>query len=1186
MYLKRIEVQGFKSFANKIIFDFHDGITGIVGPNGSGKSNVADAVRWVLGEQRIKQLRGSNMQDVIFSGTENRKPLSYAKVSITLDNSDHMLPVDYEELTVTRKLYRSGESEYIMNNVPCRLRDINELFYDTGIGKEGYSIIGQGQIDKILSGKPEERRELFDEAAGIVKFKRRRNLTQKKLEEERANLVRVTDILEELERQVVPLEKQAAVARQYLKLHDELKAFDINMFLLEMERIVERQNEAEEALFAVRREYRDAVRKLDETKEQYQELEAELDGIQKSVEDARNQRNQTEILKKQLEGQIGVLNEQINAALQQDRHYGDRVNDINRELDKRNEQLVLLADEASEIEKILERSISDEEKAEKALEELRKTISEKESLIEEKQSELIRTLNERASVKANLERYDTMLEQNRLQKAQLNQRLLAIKSEETRFRDTQSQYRAECDDLKKQISEKELLISDIDKQITSLQLLVQKETEELAVTRNEFHRSSSRLEALKDLTERYEGYGGSVRRIMEKKEDNAGIIGVVADIIQTERKYELAVETALGRKIQNIVVDNENTAKEMISFLKASQSGRATFLPLTNMKRRESFQPAEALSETGVIGVADDLIGTDDKYRDLASSLLGDILVVETIDQGIAIAKKYDHRIKIVSLEGDMMHPGGSMSGGSYKNSGNLLSRRREIEELSKLSDEWEKKGVSLSDRIEAHRNERTDAYARLDDEQTGVNELKIRLRTAQLNLETAEEQQASVLEDVSSIEEECRRLDGQVKEITVMKDTFNEQLAESARLEKSTSDAIRAVDEETAALHRTESEMLQSVEELHLHSAANRQKDDFINQNKERILGEIEAFNSELKQLDENKADMAELRKEKEAQIKTIKERIADSADVFETIDQEIAGYEQKRIELNDQHKAFIELREELSGHVSELDKESFRLQSRKDSYDESLEKQIDYMWEEYELTYDDAGSLRNNALTDLTYMRKHVSELKSSIRSLGPVNVNAVEDFRQLNERYTFLKTQHDDLIKAEASLISIIADLNSGMKKQFAAQFAAINEEYNRVFQQLFGGGKGSLELIDDDDLLETGIQIIAQPPGKKLQNMMQLSGGEKALTAIALLFAIQNMKPSPFCLLDEIEAALDDSNVVRFADYLQNMTGNTQFIIITHRRGTMAAADRLYGITMQEKGVSTLVSVDLVEDKLDK
>ena len=1186
MYLKSIEVQGFKSFAHKIVFDFHNGITGIVGPNGSGKSNVADAVRWVLGEQRVKQLRGGSMQDVIFSGTENRKPLSYASVAITLDNSDHQLPIEYEEVTVARKLYRSGESEYLINGSACRLKDVNELFYDTGIGKEGYSIIGQGQIDKILSGKPEERRELFDEAAGIVKFKRRKNMSVKKLEDERQNLLRVNDILSELERQIGPLEKQSQVAREYLKKKEELKTYDINMFLLETQRLKDQIEELDGKLKITREELDGANRSYEDMKTEYEAVEDQVDSIDASIEKAKSQLNETNLLKQQLENQIELLKEQIHSAHMTDEHFEQRVRIIQSEIEERKKQLQELHKEKTEIQGQLDEKIRAENEAKEILVAVQTKIATLTARIETNKNDIIELLNNRASTKAKIQRYDTMLEQIQVRKAQMQQRLITSESEAAQQMECLKTHEQELEEISGVIIKLTEENHQYELKIDALQKELSEQAESLRIGQTAYHREQSRLESLKNITERYDGYGNSIRKVMENKEKEPGLLGVVADIIKVEKAYEIAVETALGGSIQNIVTDNEDTAKKMIGYLKKNKFGRATFLPLTSISRGNGINRPEALKEQGVIGIASTLVKTEEKYKGLAEYLLGRTIVVDNIDHGIAIARKYRQSLRLVTVEGELINPGGSMTGGAFKNSSNLLSRRREIEDFEKTVKQLKSEMDAMQEASDALRRERTAYYAKIEEVKKELQESYVIQNTAKMNVEQARNKIQIAKELSENVRRETDELDQQITDISDNQESIAVELDTSESLEAELTKQTEADQKELDAEREEETVRQRISEEVHLSLASLEQKNTFIVENKTRIEEEITKFEEEQAALESNKDDASQEIKDKEEQIKEIRQTIENSSELFEEIQAEIEKSVKEREALNLQHKSFLKKREDLAKHMSELDKEVFRLESRREGYEEASEKQINYMWEEYELTYNRALEIRDENLTDLNFMKKQIQTLKNEIKALGSVNVNAIEDFKNLSERYEFLKTQHDDLVEAESTLMQIIDELDAAMRKQFGEQFERISKEFDTVFKELFGGGKGTLELMDDEDILEAGIRIIAQPPGKKLQNMMQLSGGEKALTAISLLFAIQNLKPSPFCLLDEIEAALDDSNVTRFAQYLHKLTKNTQFIVITHRRGTMTAADRLYGITMQEKGVSTLVSVSLLEDELDK
>ncbi len=1185
MYLKSIEVHGFKSFANKINFKFHNGITGIVGPNGSGKSNVADAVRWVLGEQRIKQLRGVSMQDVIFSGTEMRKPLGYAYVAITLDNSDHQLPIDYDEVTVSRRLYRSGESEYMLNGTPCRLKDVNELFYDTGIGKEGYSIIGQGQIDKILSGKPEERRELFDEAAGIVKFKRRKYAAQKKLEAEKQNLVRVNDILAELEKQTGPLEKQADKARIYLRKKEELKTLDVNVFLLENVRITGQLKEIDGKLQIAGSDLQETTEKYESAKEEYERIQGRIEQLDAEIEAARATLTDTGVMRSKLEGEINVLKEQIHSAEGNEEHLQSRIASISEQLSERDKEREAILSEKQEID---EKLALLEEKRTQARELLEKTQSEIETLnahIESGKNTIIEALNNRATIKSKLGRFDTMLEQVNIRKAELNSRLLRAKSDEAEQTETIKKLEEEFENITRSIQELTEQQELMEEKLAGVRDELAAKDQKLRDTQVLYHQQKSKLEALSNLTERYEGYGGSVKAVMEKKDTEKGIIGVVADIIQVDAKYETAIETALGGNIQNIVTEDEETAKRMIGFLKKAKAGRATFLPLTSITHPQEFKNPESLKEPGVVGMADELVRIEKKYKNVAKAMLGRILVVDNVDNAVKIARKFDYGIRMVTLEGELLVPGGAISGGAFKNNSNLLGRRREIEELEKKVKQYVKEIDQILNEIEETKRGRNKMRLEIEDIKGQIQRKFIEQNTARMNVMQAEEKKSETTEGFGELKNEEQDIENQIGEIRAGKEGAAKELADSEALEKNVESQIGEFQKQLEEKRTLESEQAAQVSEWDVEVEKMRQNADFKRQNLERVDGERDRYRAELNEVKEGLhlgKEEVERKKESILEIeKTIEASHTAQTDAELKLKEDVGTKE----ELTGRQKNFFNSREELSQRMSALDKEVYRLNAQKERMEESIESQINYMWDEYEITLSDAEGLKNEEMNDLPAMKRDISGLKDEIRKLGDVNVNAIEDYRNLMERYTFLKTQHDDLVEAEKTLLNIIEELDTSMRKQFNEKFAQINREFDKVFKELFGGGKGSLELIDGEDVLEAGILVIAQPPGKKLVNMMQMSGGEKSLTAICLLFAIQNLKPSPFCLLDEIEAALDENNVTRFAKYLHKLTKSTQFIVITHRRGTMEKADRLYGITMQEKGVSTLVSVNLIDKELE-
>lgn len=1186
MYLKSLEIHGFKSFANKIVFEFHNGITGIVGPNGSGKSNVSDAVRWVLGEQSAKQLRGGNMQDVIFSGTENRKAQGFAHVSMTLDNSDHKLPIDYEEVTVTRRVYRSGESEYLINGTSCRLKDVNELFYDTGIGKEGYSIIGQGQIDKILSGKPEERRELFDEAAGIVKFKRRKNTAVKKLEDERQNLVRVNDILEELTKQVGPLKKQSEVAYLYLQKKEELKNLDVNMFLLEMTGIKGQLEELKGKYQITQDDLQETKKSFEDAKIEYERLEAVLEEIEHKITKTREESNHNILSRQQLEGQIQVLKEQINTSKLNDEHFQNRMDSIAKELESKKNQGQVFQKEEAQLKENHHTLLGKQEEVKEKLLQCQREIEENHKEVELFKAQIMEVLSQRSEMTGKMQRYDAMLEQLNIRKSSLSQKVLKMKSDESAYDETIAAYENEAHEMKEQIGILESKLQTDSISMGEIQKVMKEQGTLLENYRSSYHREFSRLESLKNITERYDGYGNSIRKVMEQKGKVSGIHGVVADLIQVEKSYEVAVETALGGSIQNIVTDSEQTAKKMIEYLKKNKFGRATFLPLTTVGQRGGFTNEKALQEEGVIGLASTLVKTQKEYFPLISYLLGRTIVVDHIDHGIALARKYHQSLRIVTLEGESLNPGGSMTGGAFRNTSNLLGRRREIEslevEVSKLKKDMEDIQLEIQ-----QKNKEQESF------QQSITVLKeqlqkeyLRQNTIDLSIKQAEEKKEEAKIGYYDLHQENNQMEEELRDVISKKSETSKEVEGSIAKEQELNEQVGALGKVEEKLRMKEKTISKEVDEIQLEEASYRQKIEFSLSNASRIVKECEQLEEEKRQLSGNVGLAEKEIKEKEASIQKIEELIEEGTKQIQEQEEKIKKMMQEKDAFSSSHKSFFSKREELSKRISLLDKEEFRLSSQKEKLEEAQENRMNYMWQEYELTLNTVKQYQEDVKYELPELKKQIGRVKEEIRKLGDVNVNAIEDYKSVSERYEFLLAQHNDLIEAEGVLLKIIEELDTGMRIQFQEKFQEIQGEFDKVFKQLFGGGKGTLALDDEEDVLEAGISIVSQPPGKKLQNMMQLSGGEKALTAIALLFAIQNLKPSPFCLLDEIEAALDDSNVERYAAYLHKLTAHTQFIIITHRRGTMEAADRLYGITMQEKGVSTLVSVNLIEEELEK
>lgn len=1181
MYLKKIETQGFKSFANRAVMEFTPGIMGIVGPNGSGKSNVADAVRWVLGEQSARQLRGSNMQDVIFSGTENRRPMSYAYVSLTIDNQDRALPLDYDEVVVSRQVFRSGESEYRLNGNLCRLREIYEAFYDSGIGKEGYSIIGQGQIDQVLSNKPEERRLMFDEAAGIVRFKKRRDISLKKLESERNARERVEDILGELEKQVGPLEKQSQKAKTYLKLRDELKEYEVGVFALEADELEKKLNAARQNLAVVIGDLEQARQESGQLKERFDTLSEENDELEKWLIRSQAQLADLRVENENRGGRISLLEEQIKAAETNSDLVDERLRDYDAAIHRAEEEREGFYRQKNEVDEQLDDIDDQISTLEEAEETVQETVRDLEYQIDQGNKAILESLDRKAAISSSLASLDTREEQNQLRLDALEQEMAGSRTLHQELESRLQKLYQDVDKIQKDISSRETVLADQRQEREKVRQNIRRNEDELHNIRAELSVLANVKEHLSNLIERYDGYGGSVKAIMDRKKDFSGVCGVIADLISTEKKYETALETVLGARIQNIVTETEEQAKDIIQYLKRERLGRATFLPLDSVKEGRSLARPEALQEKGALGTAASLVKYNKRYEAVVQFLLGQALVVDHIEHALSIARKYNHKLSIVTLEGEYLTPGGVISGGAYKSNSNLLGRRRELEEADKKEKELKQRQKELTESLTGLGMDAEILSQRLKKEEEAIQELQ--LKKAALEAQrNSQKQEAERLgqrilgqdQEVNRIRQDQSSLADQRSQMNRSVDDLNE---DHEMLRKKVMELAVELDHVKAGAQ----DHSHKLEELRLIFSNLTQKGEFLLESVRRSNDEIHRIQEEKRELTEGLTSVGDVIREREAEILQLKADIEVVDAAMVQLEQE---YEEKTLlkeEKRQQLQDIFEAREALGSRLTDLDKEHFRLDSAEQRLEEEIEKQAEYLWNEYEMTPSQAKAERNTELVNPAEARRFIAQKKREIKELGPVYVEAIEKYKEVSERYEFLKNQQQDLVKAEEELLNMIRDLEKGMREQFKEQFALIQQEFSKVFSELFGGGRGSISLDNEEDVLSSGVIINAQPPGKKLQNMLQLSGGEKALTAIALLFAIQNLKPSPFCLLDEIEAALDEPNVKRFADYLFRLRNATQFLIITHRRGTMEMADRLYGITMQEKGVSALVSVNLTD-----
>ena len=982
------------------------------------------------------------------------------------------------------------------------------------------------------------------------------------------------------------MERQSEKAKIFLKKREALKKQDVNLFLLEMDQIDLQMKETVKNYEITDTQLKETTAAHEKIKSEYEKMETLLEAITADIETERENLNRSAIIKGKLEGQINVLNEQIKAAEMSDEHFKSRTAEIEADKQEKMHQKADYEAEKQDLDEHLKQAVLRREKAEKELHDLQKAIADCKEGMENGKNELLQLLNQKAEIQANQQKFDTMIEQVNIRKAQLSQRFLKKKGDESNLDvllKEQEQILKEVQGEIAQLKQEEIQLSDKQKEWTRKLDQTNRSLEEDTA---KYHKAASRLESLKNIAERYDGYGISIRKIMEQKDKESGLLGVVSDLIKVEKKYETAIETALGGSIQNIVTKDDETAKRMITYLKKNRLGRATFLPLTSVKGKGGISYPEALKEPGVIGLANTLVRNDEMYDGIMRQLLGRVVVADTIDHAIALARKYHHTLSIVTLEGESLRPGGSMTGGAFKNSSNLLGRNREIEDFTAQTEE-------LKQQLLNHKNRREEiltAQALVTDD---LEEIKEKLQqkyllanTAGLNAERTALQKEESEGALKNLQAESIELDRQIRELKAKKEEALQEIEASLQREEEIEQENQRYQDALDEQIYLESSVNKTFSEVQMEEANIRQKSEFAFSNIERVTAEIEKCDTLKEELSKEVETAKEDAKRRREEIEEIKKTILASDEECSRLEGRLKEQTQKKEQISAEQKEFFGKREEISNRISNLDKEIFRLNSRREKLEETKERRNNYMWEEYELTLHNAMELKEEAYSDPEALKKQIALLKEEIRKLGDVNVNAIEEYKEVSKRYDFLKAQHEDLIRAEEALVNIIEELDVGMRKQFAEKFEEIRREFDKAFKELFGGGKGTLELVEEEDILECGIRIIAQPPGKKLQNMILLSGGEKSLTAISLLFAIQNLKPSPFCLLDEIEAALDDSNVGRFAKYLHKLTKNTQFIVITHRRGTMASADRLYGITMQEKGVSTLVSVDLIEHDLDK
>ena len=1185
MRLKKLEIYGFKSFCQRTEILFNQGITGIVGPNGSGKSNIGDAVRWVLGEQSAKLLRGAKMEDVIFNGTEKRKPMSYCEVSLAFDNADHALPMDYAEVMVTRRVYRSGESEYYLNKAGCRLKDVIELFRDTGIGKEGYSIIGQGRIDEILSQKSEDRRQVFEEAAGIVKFKTRKEEAQKKLERTQENLSRVEDILEELHNRLEPLRGQAETARAYLELSQELKGLEMNIFLI----------------------------RHDKMKERIQELEKTLEGLEAALSQGAALLGEKTLAREELDGRLQRLEEEISAAREELTAAADRCHQENaagQKLDQRLENHRenrgrLDSEEEKErerlsgLQELLGRSGDGQEKQDAALKDAKAALEkEKEALaaaageardqeaaLEEHKAAILEAMNRLSSVQ------NAQARQQAVQ-AQMENRLKELNAQgeelEARRKELEAMYQS-AGETGASVAQGLAALKEeafrLDGRVQALAGEMNQRAEKVKEASARQQALNSRLRVLEEMARDFEGYNQSVRRALTyaKAQGLERVRGVVAMLIRVPKNLETAIDMVLGAALQNIVTQDEHAAKDMIQYLRQNKLGRATFLPMSAIRGRVlSQEERKVLSMPGCLGVASELISFEAEYRGVMENLLGRTVIAENIDCGIQIMRAGRQAFRLVTLDGDVMHSGGSMTGGSVQTKmTNLLGREREIKELKAELGRIQKELAREAGELEELERERAQQKRLRNEAAQRVHQEEIAAAREQERVSSAKAELNAHLNRMAQVSQARQQLTDSLSQIArdldrISRETGGVELDKEAMQEKS------AELQQRVNLARERVHKLQETVTAHMVETAGYQHQlESLIRDRQRLNGEMDLSRRRLEEIGRERKE-AEAALKRDAQDRE-RSRKAEAALREEAArkEEQVRAREERRAALQARQRELHREMEDLHQQTAQDSDKQHRTELQKARVEGDLSAMQERIWNTYEMTYAGAEAFREGDKFDLGAGEKRAAELKGRIKAMGPVNVQAIEEFAQTQERFNELNAQRQDLHHAEEDLNALIERLITQMEKQFVSQFELMKGYFSETFVRLFGGGHAELRLSDPGDALNCGVEVIAQPPGKKLQLLSLLSGGERALTAIAILFAMLKLKPTPFCILDEIDAPLDEANVGYFADYLVEYGENTQFVVVTHRKGTMERADALYGVAMEEQGVSKMVSVNLTD-----
>lgn len=1181
MYLKRLELQGFKSFADKTVLEFMPGITSVIGPNGSGKSNISDAIRWVLGEQSMKSLRGSKSEDIIFAGTQNRKSLGFAEASIVFDNSDGKLPIEYQEVTVTRKIYRTGESGYFINKTPCRLKDVLELFMDTGIGKDGYSIIGQGKIDEILSNKSEDRRHIFEEAAGIVKYRVRKLESEKKLENTKLNLLRINDILSEIEANIEPLKLQSEKAKKFLDLREELKGMEIGLFLHNIDLYKEKleQIKIDEDILASH--YAEAQEKMEHMNDLKEELKQTINQIIEEIETIQNIGFESSKQIEKINSDINVGKERITNNTENYVRYEkeiveseNRKKELEEEKSQKLEKKNHLFDNKEKFQKELETK-------EKELEELNKKLSTKELEMEEKKQKVEQNIEERYEKNSQINSIEINYENFQKRQISLKNEIQMIISELDSTRMTKEdiakvfhEIEADRNSISKQLEgiiEKRNIANEKIKQYElNIQNLEQEE-----------RMKTSRLKFLQETEKEKEGYIRSVKSLLLDCDKNIelkkGMYGALSSLIKVEKEYETAIEMSLGVALQNIVTEKEEDAKRLVEHLRKNNLGRATFLPISSVTGKKLDKLNDKGIE-GIIGIAADLIKADKKYEQIIFSLLGRTVIVDDMENAIKLAKQNHYSFKIVTLKGDILNPSGGITGGSVQSKTvNILGRAREIEEL-------EKNLKQIKQKIEKEKKQKEEYEDNIKNVLEEVEALEAKLKDIDIVYATDKQKLVAIEENIEKLKSRLNKLRNEQTEI--VKQT-EEIIVQKEEIQKAIEELVKETDllnqeiERYFLLNKDNQKYIDDlnfdITNLKISVSSFDESETSIDEMVERINLDIENCKISIKNKQEQMQNIKIDNENLEEQIKEFHNQIEEIKKEVETSGNKVEELKTSRIEKNERlTKVESDIVAQFS-LIEDLKAQIVKADVKKTKIEQDIEDIINKMWEEYEITPNVATEYEKPS--NVSETTKKVTSLRNTIRNLGSINIDSIEEYKQTKQRYDFMSEQRLDLENAITKLKKVIQDMTIIMKEQFEKQFYIINQNFGEVFKELFGGGKAELILVDPENILECGIEIQVQPPGKKLQNMTLLSGGEKAFTAIALLFAILKINPAPFCVLDEIEAALDDVNVYRFADYLKKFSGQTQFLVITHRKGTMEVADTVYGITMQENGISKLLSMKL-------